>query len=195
MIATESSIHADTQQAILSRLDKLEAIVASNPESWTHREGPANRPLPEAILRILRCSNLQPSDFSSLILKLPSFGVANGLVDHFFASINPIRYPIDRSWFSASFNAVYRTQSAIAFNTGGQSEIPVSDLRMTVKGLPLVFIVLASSKMTAPGDHLGKDARKRMNWDASLKLYWSGEFPVGYDFEHWLMRIQPVEQL
>lgn len=185
--ASVETDHDETQRAILSRLEKLEALVRSNEnrssrsvqaliDNRQHEDTAKSSVLSGDVMRAIRSSDLRSTDLFSLLPELPTFAVARGLVNHFFAFLNPIRYPIDESWFWGSFNAVYSLQSSYMSSGEGEHEQASADIRRAVKSLPLVFIVLASSCMTAPNENAEGDDRKRANWGASLKLYWIGMY-------------------
>lgn len=127
-------------------------------------------------MRAISSSDLRLSDLSSLLSELPTFAVASGLVNHFFAFLNPFRYSIDGSCFRASFNAVYSLQLSYLSSGWGEHELASGDIGLAVKSLPLLFIVLASSRMTAPNENGEVNVRKRANRGPSLKLHWIGMY-------------------
>lgn len=185
--ASVGTDHDETQRAILSRLDKLEGLVRANEDRSRrsvqalidirqHEDTAKSSVLSGDVMRAIRSSDLRSTDLLSLLSELPTFAVARGLVNHFFAFLNPVRYPIDESWFWGSFNAVYSLQSSYLSSGEGEHEQASADVGLAVKSLPLVFIVLASSRMTAPNENAEGDARKRANWGPSLKLYWIGMY-------------------
>lgn len=114
-------------------------------------------PCPYKLTQVCAAAGMSPDTILRLLKELPDQGKASNIVDQYFKTINPLRYPILESKFWSPMDDLYEKQKT------------ASDDLESLRRLPLVFIVLALGYLTATEDLAG-DAQTRKA--ESLRLYW-----------------------